>query len=283
MIRLLGFTGFVVALLIAGCSLLVSSLKRTSLFFPARHPEGDWDASLLPIQPREIGFRSGDGVALHAWFFDCAVVGAPTLIWFHGNAGNLSGRASFAARLADAGVSLFLFDYRGFGKSEGSPTESSLYLDALAAYDYVLDEIATDPESIALYGESLGGPYAAYVASRRPSRCIVIENSFSSLQSVARVMFPRLPLHLFVTRSLRTADWLNQARRPVLVMHGACDTTLPVALGQELYDRLSVPKRLMLSAAAGHCEIPTVEGERYYREVTEFIRHPPADGEGLVP
>jgi fermentation-respiration switch protein FrsA (DUF1100 family) len=128
------------ALIIAGFALLILFLyaqlvRRTSMFFPAKFPVGNWDTSPLPVKPEDVEIISADGVRLHAWFFQA---GQPTLIWCHGNAGNITERAPMAAELAQRGISVLLFDWRGYGKSAGTPTESGLFRDALAAYDYVL-------------------------------------------------------------------------------------------------------------------------------------------------
>jgi len=258
------------ALVVATCAILANLLKRNSLFFPERYPSGNWDVSDLSVKPRDHTFPSGDGTPLHGWLFEAPDASAPTILWFHGNANNISERGLWAAELAERGISVFLFDYRGYGKSEGSPTEEGLFLDSLAAYDFVTGRLSRPKESIVLYGESLGGPYAAWVATKRPARCVVIENSFPSLQSLGRVVFPLLPLHWFVRHSLTTTKWLNEAGLPVLILHGKADTTIPFPLAMELHDSLRVPKRLFISEKAAHCGIQAAEGERYYREVIEF-------------
>lgn len=275
MMKLAVLSGVAVLGLTIALALFANLLKRNSLFFPSRYPAGNWDPSLLPLAPRDVTFRTPDGTRLHGWYFEAADAHAPTLIWFHGNGNNLSERGIYGATFAQRGLNVLLFDYRGYGKSEGAPTEEDLYEDSFAAYDFAAGELSRPPASIVLYGESLGGPYAARVATRRRARCVIIENSFPSLQSVGRVLFPRLPLHWFVRNSLTTARWLNEAGLPVMILHGKCDTTLPFTLAMELYDSLRVPKRLFISETANHCQIQAIEGERYYREVISFVRQPP--------
>src|SRR5262249_26030800 len=163
--------------------------------------------------------------------------------------------------LAQMGLSVFVFDWRGYGRSEGEPSETDLYRDAIAAYDFAHERLGRD---IVLYGESLGGPYAAYVATKRYARCVVIENSFPSLRAVGNAVYP--PFGFFAPLAMRTTAWLNEAKRPVLVMHGKRDEVIPFRLGQQLFDDLRVPKAMLVSEMAGHCEIPTVERDRYYSE-----------------
>lgn len=242
-------------------------LRHTGMFFPDRFPTGRWDARQWRVVPSEHTFRASDGVTLHAWLFRAADVRAPVMIWFHGNAGNLTDRAEMCVEFARRGISVFIFDYRGFGKSEGSPSESKIFRDALAAYD---DVRGLGFANIVLYGESIGGPYAAYVAKERGARAVVIENSFPSLKDLGNALYRPLPLGWTAPLAMRTTRWLNEAGAPVLVMHGTGDAVIPYALGKKLYDGLEVRKEL-LTSHAGHCEIPLFEADRYYDTVTRFV------------
>ncbi len=129
-----------------------------------------------------------------------------------------------------------------------------------------------NPRRIVLYGESLGGPYAAYVARNNRACCVVIENSFPSLRALGNALYFPLPVGWLVPRALATVRWLNAAGLPVLVMHGRRDETIPFRLGQQLYDDLRVPKEMLVSDESGHSGIPSSEGERYYETVTRFVR-----------
>jgi fermentation-respiration switch protein FrsA (DUF1100 family) len=270
MLRLAAFAALLVVLCGVALFLIANFVRRTSMFFPERYPIGDWRTSNLPVVPRDVVFQADDGVHLHGWLFD-AGRGTPLLIWFHGNAGNLTGRAPAAAELARRGITVFVFDYRGFGRSEGTPSEQGALRDSVAAYDAVAGH---EPKKriIALYGESLGGPFAAWTANRRRADCVVIENSFPSLASLGNALYHPLPLGLFTTGALTTTRWLNRAGLPVLVMHGRNDQVIPFHLGMELYEGLRVRRKLLVSETAGHCEMPYVDGERYYRTVVEFVR-----------
>ena len=251
------------------------------MFVPARFPEGAWDTRALPVQPAEIAFAADDGVQLHGWLFRATAGQAPLIIWFHGNAGNITDRAPMSAEFARRGVSTFVFDWRGYGKSGGHPTESGLFRDALAAYDYAAAHIGGD---IVAYGESLGGPYAAYVAAHRKVRCVIIENSFPSLRAIGNELYKPLPLGWFAPFSLRTEQWLNAAGVAVLVLHGKRDTVIPFALGKSLYDGLRVPKEMIVSESGGHCEMATNEPQRYYDNVVRFATSfPRARAAGATP
>lgn len=256
-------------LLVVALFLFAQYVRRTGMFFPSRYPLGNWDTRPYAVAPRDVTFATPDGVTLHGWLFRAGERASPLVVWFHGNGGNVTDRAPVAAELARRGLAVLVFDWRGYGKSEGTPTEGKLKVDALAAYAFATT--LARPEDIVLYGESLGGPYAAYVAKERKTRCVVIENSFPSLLKLGNALYRPLPLGLFVPFGLRTTAWLNDAKLPVLVLHGKRDEVIPFALGQELYDDLRVPKTMFVCETGGHCEIPMVEGSRYYDAVVRFV------------
>lgn len=246
-------------------------VRRTSMFFPAKYPAGNWDAASYGIAPEDVTFAASDGVKLHGWLFRANDRAAPLIIWCHGNGGNLTDRASTAVELARRGLSVLVFDWRGYGKSEGTPSEGRLKLDALAAYDTATSRLGVPAANVVMYGESLGGPYAAYVAKERKVRAVIIENSFPSLAALGNTLYRPFPLGWFAPLALRTAAWLNAAKVPVLVLHGRRDEVIPFTLGQQLYDDLRVPKEMFVSETAGHGEIPFVEGGRYCQAVAGFV------------
>jgi uncharacterized protein len=258
-----------VLVLLAAIYLFSLYLRRTGMFFPDVYPLGRWETTAWLVPPSEHYFKTTDGVKLHAWYFRAANPEAPVIVWCHGNAGNLTDRADMGSEFAKRGISVFLFDWRGFGRSEGKAIEGKLFRDALAAHDYVR---SLGAKRIVMYGESVGGPYAAWVAKERKDvAAVIIENSFPSLREMGNTLYAPLPLGWTAPFSLRTTKWLNDAGVPVLVMHGTRDAVIPYALGKKLYDGLNVPKEL-LTANAGHCEIPLFEAQRYYESVSRFIR-----------
>lgn len=263
MIPLAGVTaGWAVGMWWAGAA------RRKRLFSPAPWPEGDWNV-LPPDQRQEYIVPTPDGETLHAWYLDSGGRYDPILLWFHGAGGNLTSRVPVADRLRQNGVSVFLFDWRGYGHSTGKPSAKGLMTDAFAARDFVARHFP-QARPVVLYGESLGGPYAAAVAARREAASVIIENSFPSLSALAQVEYFPWPAGLLVPFSLRTADWLNDAGLPVLVMHGRKDQTVPLQLGIRLYESLRTPRALLISDA-GHNEIGLVDCERYDAAVLDFV------------
>jgi len=249
------------------------------MFFPDKYPTGRWDVNGWVVKPSEHFFTADDGVRLHAWWFRGDAADAPVMIWFHGNAGSLTDRAEMCAEFARRGTSVFIFDYRGFGRSSGRASETGIFRDSLAAYDFVKKN---GNGEIVLYGESIGGPYAAFVAKERRSvRAVILENSFPSLKDLGNAIYKPLPLGWTAPFAMRTTAWLNEAGVPVLVMHGQRDEVIPYALGKKLFDGLRVPKE-MLTSHAGHCEIPLFEAARYYETVTRFIEEKRPSGRPAI-
>ena len=269
--RALVTTVIVAIIVIAALYAFATHLRRSSMFYPEKYPVGQWEAE-EEFHPREVWFKTPDGVRLNGWLFANANADRPLIIWCHGNGGNISQRALIAEKLRSHGVDVLLFDWRGYGKSEGSPTESNLYRDSEAVYEFATNELHKAPQNIALYGESLGGPYAAWLAMRHKVRCVVIENSFPSLRELGNTLYAPIPLGYFAPCSMTTTRWLNKAGVRVLVMHGKRDQVIPFSLGIHLYEDLRVPKELLVSETAGHSEIPFAEGERYYETVTTFVK-----------
>jgi len=257
------------AVLVIALFAFAQFMRRTGMFFPDAYPLGDWRTESLVVQPIDQTFVTPDGEKLHGWLFRAASPTAPQLIWFHGNGGNITDRAQIAAELARRGVSVFVFDWRGYGRSDGHPSEDKLYVDALAAYDFATSQLHAPSASIVLYGESLGGPYAAFTASKRKARCVIIENSLPSLRALGNAIYP-LPLGWFAPFAMTTTKWLNEAHVPVLVMHGKRDAVIPFRLGKQLFDEVRGPKEFFVSERAGHGEIAYTEGPRYYDAVVRF-------------
>jgi alpha-beta hydrolase superfamily lysophospholipase len=254
--------------------LFAQFVRRTSMFFPEKYPLGNWDLAGAQDQ----WFTTSDGVKLHGWLFRASDPQAPLLVYFHGNAGNVTERGPIAAELARRGVSTFVFDWRGYGRSDGSPSESGLFNDAEAAYAFAAKLAPRD--RIALYGESLGGPYAAWIAKKHGARCIVLDSTFPSLRALGNAMYFPVPLGWTAPFALRTRDWVNDAHIPTLVMHSHNDDVMPFRLGQSLFDGLHVPKTMYASDARGHCAIEANDGARFYEAVVGFVVHSTGERNG---
>jgi len=255
-------------------AVLVRLLERGFIFFPLRYPAGVWDPALLGVEAEEVWFEAADGVSLHGWWIEAQggarASGSPVLLWSHGNAGNLTHRAPHAGALARQGLSVFLFDYRGYGRSEGRPSEEGLYLDSEAAYAYLREGRSISPERLILLGVSLGCAPAARLATRVEHAGTILVSPFTSAKVMARRMFFGLPLGFLTVSEFPVSTWVAQRSRPLLVIHGAADTVVPLKLGQEVYAAAAEPKQFLTLPAAGHNNILAMGGTRYLDAMQEF-------------
>ncbi|MFC1574523.1 alpha/beta hydrolase [Gemmatimonadota bacterium] len=250
--------------------LLSPSLAESLLFQPSRGDPGP------PPQLRGVGGRSltlttDDGVGIQAWWYDLG--DGPSVLFLHGNAGDISHRTPIAEGLLDEGMSVLLLEYRGYGGSQGKPSEDGVHIDALAGYDFLV-EAGGDSRPIVVFGRSMGGAVAARLAARRPTGALVLESSFTSLEAMGRVLYPFLPGFLF--RRLRGHfDTLASVRvvdAPLLVVHGTADEIIPLRMGLELLGGGNQPKEWLGVDGAGHNDVYWVGGGDYFRRIGDFIR-----------
>ena len=189
---------------------------------------------------------------------------AYTLLYIHGNAEDLGHIRPWLIRLQGWGFSVFAYDYRGYGTSDGRPSERNAYQDAEAAYQYLTQRLKTPPEQIIVYGRSVGGGSATELATRQPVAGLILESTFTSAFRVV-VPFPLLPFDKF-----SNLDKLRKVRCPVLVMHGQADQTIPFRHGQTLYQAAPEPKAFLWVAEAGHNDFAWVAGERLQQTLLSF-------------
>lgn len=213
-------------------------------FRPDRTLEGDPSSAGLAYETVE--FMAADGCRLHGWWIPHPAARG-TILYCHGNAGNIGTRVDLAARLHGLGVNVLLFDYRGYGKSRGIPGERGLYLDAAAAYE-VARARHGDAEipPVLVYGASLGGPVAAEVAATKPVAGLVLECTFTSAIELGRIWYPRLPVGLIARYRFDTLGKLASVRAPVLVAHSPEDRLIPFALGKALFEAAGEPKTFVV-------------------------------------
>jgi fermentation-respiration switch protein FrsA (DUF1100 family) len=258
--------------------------ERAVVFHPERYAAGaNWK---VPRGGEDVWFKGAGGERLHGWYVRAQTAeaeSAPTVIYFHGNGGNINVVGWLGEALSARGFNVLLFDYRGYGRSEGSVRdEQAIYEDADAAYDYLLNERKAQPTQIVLYGQSLGTTAAVDLASRKPCRALIIESGLSSASDMAAMILPRVPLwvHRYGRNHFESAKKLERVRVPVFVAHGGRDRTIPVEQGYKLYAAAREPKRLVIIPEAGHNDLITVGGPEYMKALADFIRSPTANSEG---
>lgn len=264
-------TGIVIAVLCLRCFFLV--FERANLYFPTRTLEatpGD-----IGLAHEDVFLTASDGVKIHGWFVPASspapvhLVGVPdgtptrctgeeaarvrrrAVLFFHGNAGNISHRLQTIAIFHRLGLDTLIIDYRGYGRSGGRPSERGFYLDAEAAYDWLRARQGTDPGSIVAFGRSLGGAVAVELARRREVSALIVESVFTSTADIGREVMPFLPVRLLVTQRFDSLGKVGSLAVPKLFIHGRDDEIIPFRHGERLFDAAAEPKRFV-PIAGGH-------------------------------
>jgi fermentation-respiration switch protein FrsA (DUF1100 family) len=244
--------------------------ERGRLFLPSRYPDGSWDPTSEGVAHEDVFFPSSDHTRLHGWFFEHPAA-RTTLIYCHGNRGSIADRIGIFRQLLRTKVNVFAFDYRGYGRSTGAPTERGLFADVRAAID-LMTERGHGLECLVLFGHSLGGAVAIDGAWHRPVGGLVVQASFTQLKDMARHRYPDLPMHWITSNNFRSIEKVRQLRLPKLFIHGTADEVVPYAHGEILYEAAAAPKSFLSVPDAGHHDIPDVGGRRYFQRLSRFFR-----------
>jgi fermentation-respiration switch protein FrsA (DUF1100 family) len=247
----------------------MSLLDQFFVFHPYPWEDRDWaKLSALPLE--EVWFPAADGEKLFGWYVEQPVPGA-TLLWCHGNAGNMSHRLDNLQALYRLGLSVFLFDYRGYGRSQGRPSEEGLYLDAVGAHDYLSRVRRIRAERMVIFGRSLGAAVAGTLAVQRPAAGLLLESCFPSIEAVARHHYIGLPLHWLLGAAFRLEERLSHLSLPKLFVHGDQDEIIPIVLGQRTFAAARPPKEFYTVRGADHNNVPFVGGKAYFSKLAAFI------------
>ncbi|QVL49027.1 MAG: alpha/beta hydrolase [Thiocapsa sp.] len=217
-------------------------LQPGMVFYPTRAlaaTPADWGLAF-----EDVELTAEDGTRLHGWYIPHPDA-THTLLFFHGNAGNISHRGDSIAIFNRLGLSVLIIDYRGYGRSAGRPSEAGVYLDARAARDHLVEVRGVDPKRIIIFGRSLGASVAADLAARVPSGGVILESGFSSARDMARHLYPGLHRVLYLRFDFDAAERLSRVRSPVLVLHSPHDEIVPYSLGRKLFEAAREPKRLV--------------------------------------
>ncbi len=243
------------------------------VFFPTRE---------LVVTPDQVGLTYEDvwievksEQRIHGWFFpaaDSVKPGErPSVLFCHGNGGNISHRLETVTYLLEMGVNVFLFDYRGYGRSDGSPSERKIYEDAEAAYDWLVESKGIAPGHVFPFGRSLGGAVAIELAGRRTCGGLIVESSFTSAVAMAKKMFPFFPVKLVLRYDLNSREKIAGLSCPVLVTHSPDDDIVPFELGWGLYEAAGPPKRFV-ELRGSHNERAYFGDEVYRGALEELFR-----------
>jgi fermentation-respiration switch protein FrsA (DUF1100 family) len=243
------------------------------IFFPTKYPDGYWeingDARREGVVVEDCYFQTEDGLTLHGWYATRAQTDR-VLLWFHGNAGNLSYRFDMMLRLLDLPVSIFIIDYRGYGKSEGRPSEKGLYLDARAAWDYLTRKRGLLEEQLVIFGKSLGGVAAIDLATRVRAAGLIVQSGFTSAKDMAARLLPFLPAMLLRTK-MDSISKIGRVACPKLFIHSRADEIVPFELGWRLFEAAPEPKWFYEVVGAPHNSTYIVGGRGYIDALGRFL------------
>ncbi len=235
-------------LIIAACYgsliLVVYLMQSRMLYLP------DVPGRTLTLAPTDIGLEyedvsieTADGVKLHGWFIPGQ--SSRVLLFFHGNAGNISHRLHSIRQFRDLGLSVFIIDYRGYGQSEGRTTEKGVYRDAAAAWRYLTEDRGVVPGNIVIFGRSLGASVASRLAGQHQPLGLIVESSFTSVPDIAQELYPWLPARWLSHLSHATRDYIQDVRCPVLIVHSRDDEIIPFHHGEAVFASANEPRTLL--------------------------------------
>ena len=270
-----------------GIGVLPMLFEGRFIYFPEKYPGGIWEVQetkaseghALPVI-EDANFSSQDGVNLHGWYCTpgrrkdhtfSSHRGEMVLLFFHGNGGNITHRYDMIRWLIALPVNVFIIDYRGYGKSRGSPSEKGLYLDARAAWDYLISERRIPVERVILFGESLGGAVAIDLATRVRPTGLIVQSSFTSIPDMAKVIFPFLPRFLVRTK-MNSIDKISKVDCPKLFVHSPPDEVVPYEFGRRLFEAATEPKQFYEIPGASHNNTYLVGGQPYLEVLRRFVR-----------
>ena len=243
-------------------------IERQFIYFPERTLETDPSVQGLAFE--DVYFTTGDGVRLHGWF----VPGNNdvTWLWFHGNAGNIGHRVDNLKLVHDQlGVNVFLFDYRGYGQSQGTPSEQGTYLDAQAALAYLRTRDDVAPDRIVYFGRSLGTAVAVDLATQDAPYALILESPLPSIAYMARHAYPFLPIGSLLRTKYDTVAKMGGVNAPLLVLHGDRDDIISIEAGREVFDAAGGPKSFHTIEGAGHNDTYLVGGQPYWDALKRFM------------
>ncbi|HQV87980.1 MAG: alpha/beta hydrolase [Nitrosomonas sp.] len=229
---------------------LVYAGQSRLIYFPEIEQEISNKPSAIGLDYTSVNMATADGERLHGWWVSVPDAKG-TVLFFHGNAGNISQRINYLSMFKRLGYNTLLFDYRGYGQSSGVPSESGTYLDAQAGWRYLTEIQNISPERIILFGESLGGAVAAWLAAREKPGLLVLASTFTSVPNLAAQIYPFLPVRWITRFHYNTLESLQSVTCPVFIAHSPEDEIIPFEHGQQLFQAASAPKQF-LSLEGGH-------------------------------
>lgn len=223
----------------------------------------------IGVEYEEVTLQTNDNVTISGWYIP-AKHERGVLLFCHGNAGNISHRLASISIFHNVGLSVMIFDYRGYGKSEGNPSEKGTYLDAEAAWDYLVDMKQKSPERIIVFGRSLGAAVATDIALKKIPACLILESSFLSVPEMGKEHYPWIPVKYLSKYHYSTRDKIQSITCPKLIIHSPDDEIVPFEHGKSIFEKAVQPKEF-LQIKGGHNEGFLISGDSYIEGLKRFV------------
>jgi len=296
------YIGVVLFIAYWGLGVILYIMQPKLLYSPVR--EVPYTPGELDLDFENVVFESSDGLRLSGWYIpaplettreksltrsappclsaqadvgdDSPLTGHAekskfTVLFCHGNGGNMMHRLDSINIFYNLGLSCFIFDYRGYGHSQGKPSEEGTYLDVEAAYKWLTKEKKIPPDNIIIFGRSLGGSIAAHFAKKVEVRALIVESTFTSYADIGKKFYPYMPVRWFASFSYRTIDYIKDVHCPVMLIYSKNDEVVPFDFGLELYEAANEPKKFV-EIFGSHNDGFLISGEIYRKAWTEWLK-----------
>lgn len=244
--------------------------ERKSIFYPTKRI--DLTPDIIGLKYEDLYFDTTDAVKLNGWWIPAKNPRA-TLLFCHGNAGNIGDRVELIGLFNELNLNVFIFDYRGFGKSAGSPNESGTYLDAMGTYNYVKEAKDVTEDRVIIFGKSIGGNIAIDLATKAKAALLISDSAFTSTVAMCKEVYPFLPAKLIVTQRYDALSKIGEVDMPKLIIHSKDDEIVPFHHGEELYRNAGEPKEFFVMEGLHNDAISTFRS-KYKKGIKDFLdRH----------
>jgi alpha-beta hydrolase superfamily lysophospholipase len=259
-------TAGVVVAVLAVVTGLLWGFQRSLIYLPQGAPVA------TPPGAEDVVLHTGDGLDLAAWWFPAADADAPAVLVANGNGGHRGLREPLARALVDAGLSVLLFDYRGYAGNPGSPTEEGLAADVRAARGFLVDEVGVPPERLVYFGESLGAAVVTELATEHPPAGLVLRSPFQDLAAVAGEHYPLVPARLLLRDRFAVAEQVTRIDVPTIVVYGSGDSIVPPAQSRVVAEAAAGLERVVEVPGADHNDLVLLSGSEVVDAVVDLAR-----------
>ena len=247
---------------------LAFAFQDQLLFQPSSRLLATPDDAGMPYET--VHLDTEDGETLHSWWIPAPDVSRGTLLFFHGNAGNISGRLESVQQFHQLGLNVLIVDYRGYGQSTGSPSEEGTYRDAEACWRYLMETKDFAPQRIIVFGRSMGGGAATWLAAKEKPGAVILESVFTNVPDIGAHHYPFLPVRALAANQFDNKSRVDEIEAPTLFIHSRGDRIVPFTLGRQVYEAAAEPKQF-LEIEGGHNDGFLVSKEEYLRAIDDFL------------